>query len=204
MMKSLLLTLAVTLCAATTFAQGGGSIGIYSDPQGWNCNLESTVTGIVPGTAQPGGNFDNVPAGVTPYYIVHYNALGATSCGFAAKVPQCLAAQLVSEDSPFSNVTGSSQSFVHVDYGMCLSWAIHVYTLYFLPTGQTPPCCYFMITAGTSPSGQIEAGNCDSPPRVVSAQGHPGVVNADPTCQCFVPIESWTTTWGMVKALYTE
>jgi hypothetical protein len=42
----------------------------------------------------------------------------------------------------------------------------------------------------------------DCAEHLLVATGGKGIVNSNPTCYCDVPVQD--TTWGQVKALYTE
>lgn len=196
MMRSLLLVVVVVLSASTAFAQVG-SIGIFMDRYGLECNLGDIATGIPPVTSGTSDGSDNA-SGWTTYYIVHCNTEGATSCRFTAIKPACLSAELLGESSPFSGVTGKSQTSVHIPYGSCKVGTFHVYTLYFSTMGQTAPCCPYVVTLA-------EITDCASPtPNELAATGLTGVVNSNSSCNCVGPIGRAPTTWGSIKELYTE
>jgi hypothetical protein len=179
MKKALLLTLVLMLGAGMAFAQQG-SIGIFRDITGTNCNL-----------------LDAVP-GLTPYYVVQVNTVGSTACAFAAPKPTCMTAMYLSDTGVWPVSLGNSQTLASVGYGACKVGNVHVLTVNYFTSGTTPACCRYFITAGTAPSGQIETVDCADNLHFVT--GGQGIVNSNGTCLCNVPVED--TTWGGVKALY--
>jgi hypothetical protein len=181
MKRVVFLTVAALFAASMVFAQQG-SIGIFSDMAGTNCNLR-----------------DVAPAGLTEYYVVQINTVGSSACAFAAPKPTCLMATYLSDGNVFPLSLGDSQTLKSVGYGECLVGSIHVLTLKYFTMGMTQPCCPYLITAGISPSGQIETVDCGGGLNFVT--GGQGIVNSNPTCICtVVPVKD--TTWGGVKALY--
>lgn len=180
MKKALLLTFALMLCAGMAFAQQG-SVGIFRDAAGTNCNLLDTTPGL------------------TPYYVVHVYTTGSTACQYSAPKPTCMTATYLSDTNPFPVTVGSSQTGVSVGYGTCRVGPIHVQTVSYFTMGTTPACCYYPVLADPA-VGVIGTVDCAFEPGV--ATGGIGIVNANGTCDCNVPVED--TTWGGVKALYTE
>lgn len=180
MKKALLLTIVLMLGASMAFAQQG-SVGIFKDGAGTNCNLD-----------------DKVP-GLTPYYVVHVYTTGSTACQYSAPKPACLLATYLSDTNPFPVTVGSSQTGVSVGYGTCRVGPIHVQTISYFTQGMTGACCYYPVLPDPA-VGVIGTVDCAFNPGV--ATGGKGIVNSNATCDCNVPAED--TTWGGVKALYTE
>jgi hypothetical protein len=180
MKRVVFLTVAALMAASMVFAQGG-SIGMFADAAGTNCNLPDAVPGL------------------TVYYVVHVNTPGATACEFFAPKPTCVLATYLSDASVFPVTVGTSQTGVSIGYGMCLAGPINVLKLNFFTMGTTGPCCYFPILPHPVNGGpwMVDCANTQRP-----ATGGKGIVHAMPTCQCNVPAED--TTWGQVKSLYSE
>ncbi len=183
MKKMALLTIAMLCVASLVFAQGG-SIGAFGDMGGTDCYITDAAPGLL------------------SIYIVHVNVPGATACQFAAPTPACMtAATYLSDSSPFAVVIGSSQTGVAIGYGGCFTGPIHVLTIQYFASGMTAPCCYFDVVPDPYlPSGQIEVVDCVE--NLIYATGQSGLVNADGSCECGVPTQD--TTWGQMKALYSE
>jgi hypothetical protein len=186
MKKALLLTAFLMLGASIAFAQSG-SVGIFADAAGTNCNLPDAVPGL------------------TPYYVVHVYTTGATACQFKATKPACVLASYLSDATVFPVTVGNSQTGVSVGYGTCRSGPIHVLTLNFFTQGLTQACCYYKVACDPlgsdgCASGLIDIVDCSFEPALATAGT--GIVKANGTCDCNVPVED--TTWGNVKALYGE
>jgi hypothetical protein len=184
MKKALLLSFALMLVAGMAFAQTGlGSVGIFSDPLGANCNL-----------------VDTAPAGVKLYYVVHVLTTGATGSQYRAKMPTCYTAGLYLADTNMFAVTiGNSQTGVAFAYPSCLVGPIHTQTIQIFGQGLTGPCCRWIVD-GDPATGSAVPLVADCAFLVWPATGGVGILNPDGTCQCNVPNED--TTWGQVKALY--
>jgi len=185
MRRALSLTLVLMLVAGMAFAQG--IVGIYSDISGVDCALL------------------DVSPGLTAYYIVHTHTMGATACQYIAAKPDCVTATWLSDTDPFPITIGSSQTGVSVGYGACREAPIHVQTINYFTMGTTPACCWYPVTC--DPLGlnacfnnAIDTVDCAFQPDV--AMPGLGMINANQSCICSVPVES--TTWGGVKALYAE
>ena len=194
-MRALLITFALMLVAGMAFAQAG-SIRVVADWYGEDCNL--------PAPPVP-------PVGIEQiYYVVYVDSPGATDVWYRAKLPDCLVANGVSVVyeavmvSPYYQ--GNSQTGIWISFGdwTCRQGTIALQQINLIKNPAyppTPPCCYWYVDANPSaPSGMVEARDCDG--NAIYPTGQYGIVNAGPTCNCSVPVES--RTWGGVKALYTE
>jgi len=181
MKKALLISLVLVFGAGMAFAQGG-SIGIFADPAGLNCNLGDV-------------------AGLTQYYIVHVNSAGATACQFSAPKPACFTATYLADTGIFAVTVGSSQTGVSIGYGMCRQSPLHVLTLSYFTNGMTPSCCYYPVLEHptATPPGLLVV-NCAE--QLIPATGGKGIIKSGAGCNCNVPVEE--TTWGQVKSLYNE
>jgi hypothetical protein len=182
MKKALLLTLVLMVSASMAFAQGG-SVGIFADTGGTNCNLSDMLPGLC------------------PYYVVHVYHAGAAASQFSAPKPACFLGIWLSDTAVFPVTIGSSQAGVAIGYGTCQAAPTHVLTINMFCQGLTGPCCRYPVLADPNvPSGQIEVVLCDN--SLVYGTGGEGIVNSNATCNCDVPVQD--STWGKVKSLYTN
>jgi len=181
MKKGMLLALVLVFSASIAFA-GPGSIGIFADNAGTNCNLPDA-------------------AGFGMYYIVHVNTTGSTACMYMALKPACFTGNFFADQNVFGVVVGNSQTGVSVGYGSCLTGNILVQTMVFMTSGTTPNCCYWTVVPHPfASSGKIEAVDCFD--QKWYPTGGQGIVKSLPSCNCNVPAEE--TTWGKVKAIFAE
>jgi len=182
-MKRILLFTCVLVYSATMALAGPGTIGIFADPAGMNCNLPD-----------PGPQ-------LTMYYIVHVGTTGAAGVTYSAPKPTCSTAMWLSDANKFSYTVGSSHYGVTVYYDTaCRVGSIHVQTIVYITDGLTPNCCNYPVLPNPM-EGRLAAVTCDFE-TWVPITGGIGIVNAGPTCNCDVPLDE--TTWGNVKALYAE
>jgi len=182
MKKALLLTLVLVVSASMAFAQAG-SVGLFADTGGTDCNLADLTPGL------------------TAYYAVHVYHAGAIACQFAAPKPACLLATWLSDTAVFPVTVGGSQGGVAIGYGSCQGAPTHVLTINYFTQGLTAPCCvYPVVNDPNIPSGEIEVVDCAN--NLLVGTGGVGIVNSSPNCDCDVPTED--TTWGKVKSLYTD
>jgi hypothetical protein len=167
----------------------GGTIGIYSDVEGNNCGIH-----------------DLTDLGILTVYVVHKTP-GGTAAEFSAPMPACMTgATFLRDTSPMSVVLGNSQSGVSVGYGACYSGAVLVLSIEYLTQGTIQPCCpYPVLPRPNSPLGQVSVADCASPvPNTLVATGLNAIVNPDVTCPCDQALAVHETTWGRVKALYSD
>jgi hypothetical protein len=183
MKKALLLTLVLMLGATMAFAQAG-SLGIFADPAGASCNL-------VAGPA----------SGLALFYVVHVFTPGATGSEYSAPKPACLTlAQWLSDSNAFPVTVGNSQIGVSVGYGTCRAAPILVQTLQYFILGPNPTCCRYPVLPHPVNGGPNVVDCADN---LLVATGGQGIINSVVgQCVCDVPVQD--TTWGSVKALYTE
>jgi hypothetical protein len=172
------------VCASMAFAQAG-SIGIFSDNAGTDCNLWDTT------------------AGLCSYYIVFVYHGGVTGAQFAAPVPACLLAMYMSDTTVWPVNIGDSQNGISIGTGQCVAAPTHLLTLNFFCQMLTPvgACCYYPVVAHpAAASGVVEGVDCAFVATYPTAGQ--GVVNNDGICLCDVPTQE--TTWGQVKSLFAE
>jgi len=202
-MRTLRLALLVLSVAAATAMGQAGTIGIYGDTQGYSCNLRDATPGL------------------TPYYIVHVNTPGATACQYSAPAPWCLRAQWLSDTNYFPVTIGNSQNGVSVGYGACRTSPILVQAVNFFTRGLSPSCCCYFVEADSTavPPGIYVVDCADN---LLVATGGMGIINSTIGCQCTIcaspecagaldaggclhpPVPAQGTSWGRVKALYSE
>jgi hypothetical protein len=185
MKKVVLLAVVGLFAASLAFAQTGlGSVGIFGDPMGTNCNL-----------------LDQGGPGVKLYYVVHVLTTGASASQYMAKVPACMTgtgAMYLADTNPFPVTLGNSQTGVAVAYGGCRVGPINTQIIQVFGMGLTPPCCRWYVVGDPVVSPQVQVSDCNFV--VWPATGGQGVINPDGSCQCSIPTQD--TTWGQVKALY--
>ena len=182
MKKALLLTLVLTVCASMAFAQAG-SVGLFADVAGTDCNLSDAAPGLC------------------AYYAVHVYHAGAIACQFSAPVPSCFLGTWLSDTAVYPVTVGGSPTGVAIGYGACQAAPTHVLTINMFCQGLTAPCCLYQVVEDPNvPSGQVEVVDCAN--NLLFGTGGAAIINADPTCNCDVPTNE--STWGKVKSLYTN
>jgi len=176
MKRTLLIGLCLTMVASLAFAQAG-SIGVFSDATGVNCNFTDT-------------------GGLVQVYIMHVNTPGATASQFKLEVPADWTH--LGDTWNFPTIIGVSIDGVSVAYGGCFPAPIALGAINFF--GSAAPACTMInvVADPASLSGSIEAVDCEE--FKVFPTGGAGIVNPDGTCDCSTPVQE--TTWGGVKALY--
>lgn len=179
----LLLVFALMFAAVSAQAQGG-TIMVFSDTNGLDCDFH-----------------DNAP-GLCPFYVLHFAMPGATASQFAAPKPSCYLATYLSDTSVFAVTIGNSQSGVAIGYGACLPAPVHILTINYFCQGLTQECCFYDVVADpATPSGQIEVVDCSE--NLLIGWGGTSVINPAPWCCCrCTPTED--STWGKVKSLYSD
>ena len=155
-----------------------GSIGVFADPQGTNCNLDNT-------------------SGSMDVYCVHVDTPGTTMCQFAIEIIG-VALTNIGETSSFSTL-GNSQDGIGISYGSCLASPIHLLTITY--NGVSDPCDMIRVVDDPTaiPPGIYMTG-CSVGIDVHVASGGAAYINNDGSCPCDVPLEE--TNWGRVKALF--
>ena len=184
MNRVLLLTLVLILGATLAFAQGydNGRIGIFADNSTFN-----------PSWCLPAAT------GLLYVYFLHVNAMGATASQWAAPPPTCLTAVHLADLPVFAINLGNTASGITIGYGTCNTGSFHIMTaLYQLTTVGT--CCVWRVVPDPGlASGKIEIPDCEF--NMTYGTGGAAIFGTNPNC-CSDPTED--TTWGAVKALYTE
>ena len=182
-MKILLLTTIVILIAASaTFAQVGGNLAVYSDPQGISCDLLDV-------------------SDINHYYVVHRFTHPPGVFGAIFKIETDHTGVLLGWSSPPFPYIGHPLMGISINYLMCLSPPILILEMIYVGSGTTPPCGEMRVVEhpGSNPPG-LWAVDCSI--NRVPAQGYTSYINNDGSCPCTSPIPVQETTWGQVKALY--
>jgi hypothetical protein len=175
----------ITLClllisASAMFAQIPGSIGVFGDSLGTDCNIRDD-------------------GGYVTVYILHVMADGVTACVFGLDV-SATSWTYIGTDWSFELVLSPSIADISIAYQVCLSSPIYLGRVTFMGSSE-PPCTPISIVAAPwVRSGNVEAADCEYNPNRLFPTGGRAVVNGDLTCQCTLPVEA--TTWGRVKAMY--
>jgi hypothetical protein len=167
--------------ASMAFAQAGaGSIGVFSDQAGTNCNLVD------------GGSYAYV-------YIHHLNTTGALASEFKLIRPEGWAFFAAQDVTAFLKIGfPDEEGGVSYAYQTCQTGSFLVQGIIYTSDGSSPVCSNTVYITNVPTKTDIEVINC-SDVRLV-ATGGAMVVNGDGSCPCNVPVEE--TTWGKVKSLY--
>jgi hypothetical protein len=171
---------ALLVVSTASFAQIPGSIGVYADSFGTDCNI------------QDDGDYITV-------HMLHVLTSGATASQFMLDV-SATSWVYIGETWNFELVIGQSITGVSIAYQECLSGTIYLGSATFQGS-SAPPCTQISIVADPAVAyGKIQAADCDWPPNRMFPTGGRANINADLKCQCSLPVEE--TTWGRVKSLY--
>ena len=180
MKRSLLIAFCIMFGAGMAFAQVPGSIGVYADIEGTNCNL--TATG-----------------GLLYIYTLHLNTDGATAATFKIEYPvgiTYIADAVPVLGDPFLYI-GPSITGVAVAYGSCMSGSFAIMKT---STVGLPANCSYVNVVADPDIGEIEGVDCQSFRFDPAPTGGQAIINSDGSCNCNVPVRS--ETWGGIKALY--
>jgi len=179
-MRLVLIAVFLTSCAAPALGQAG-SIGIFADPQGTDCNLVDVIPGLV------------------SFYVVHVYSSGTTASHFYAPQPACLNGIYLSTMCIYPIGPCDAQTDVAQGYGFCMTGSMHVATIAYFLNGLTTPCCHYpVLPSPYSATGEILVVDCAD--NLLAASGGEGIINPTPECMC--DVSTAPSTWGRVKALY--
>jgi hypothetical protein len=175
----------VIVVPVSAFPQGsGGTIAVFSDLAGTDCNIEVSASSIF------------------VVYFFHIWHQGVRGVEFSAPIPPCLGVVHIGENSDFAKI-GDTLSGVVIQYGECLPAPINSLRVTYFANTLTENCCYWpALAAPDEPSGEIRVLDCES--NVVYGTGGRAIANPDGTCMCNFPVPVEQTTWGGIKALYVE
>jgi hypothetical protein len=186
MKKLVSLTIALLFISSVALAQDQGSIGIFVDQLGTDCNV-----------------IDAGPPGITPIYVLHVGTVGSQASRWMFEIGPLVTMAYTGESSPFPAVIGNTQTGINVAYGSCQSGNFLIATVNMFGQGTSPACGLFSIVPDTAVAagGTVNLVDCGF---VVHrfTKGGQARINPDITCMCNVAIKE--STWGRLKAIYTE
>jgi hypothetical protein len=182
MKRSVLIALCILGTASLASAQLAGSVGLFADVDGTECNI-----------VNPGG-------GMVTVHILHVNHDGATAAMF----------QIVDGGSgwfegaytkPAAMTTiGAPMTGISIGYGVpCAAAPTYLGNQAFFASVAAPACTYLSVVPHPDAlTGLIEGVDCAQTKTFPT--GGVAVVNSDGSCDCSTPVEE--TTWGGIKSLY--
>lgn len=186
MKRFVLLSIGLLLVSSLAFAQPG-SIGLFSNVGGTNCDVYDTVPGLV------------------LVYVVHVYTPGATASQFRVASNWGNAMTYLSEavTAPYIKIGTCYGNGCAIAYGSCRPSPNMILTLQFFASGLTPPCSYLQVMPDISTvpaKTSVLVTDCASPPLLLNATGGDVVINPVEGCFCDIPVEE--TSWGRIKSLY--
>ena len=187
-MKRLVLCSFIIICMSSlAFGQNMGSIGLFADDLGTNCNISDTT---------PGTNFMHV-------YVVHVGTDGSTASQFKVEPTAGVAGTMnkVGHSSPFMPI-GDPLTGISIAYQNCRGGTFMILDITFMAFGTTAACEMFSIIPDpAATSGMVEITDCSNPILTLYfTRGGQARVNSDGSCDCNVATKQ--TSWGGIKALY--
>ncbi len=174
MKRSVLIAIALISIASLAFAQGG-SIGVFADAAGTQCNFVDT-------------------GGLIQVHFLHVNHTGATAAQFKLDLGGLPWNHLGDQWQTTTSIGGSVVG-VSLGYGACFAAPFYLGVANFF--GSNAPICSLIqiVPDPTAPSGQIESVDCSLPsPIKYFPTGGSGYVNSDGTCDCNIPVEETIVT----------
>jgi len=173
------------ICVVAAVARGD-TIGVYSDNMGTSCNIIDNTTGML------------------SIYVVHISTEGATASEFSAPKPDCMVGATYLSDTVAFFEVGNTQTGTSIPYGTCRMGPTHAVTMIFFAHGTSEPCCLYPVLPDPHPSvgGEVLVEDCNG--NTVAAVGLVATVNGNATCPCGYPVPVEETTWGQLKAMFSE
>jgi hypothetical protein len=179
MMRLLVVFVAtVALLAGTAFAQNG-SIAVFSDAAGTDC-------------------FFTDSGGLVQVFVFHLFSPGATASEWMIYTPGWTH---LGDNPDFTLVIGQSITGVAISYENCLQGDFRLMTINFF--GNSASNCLLLGIVPAPNKAGVRAVDCAE--NNVFIPGGWGRINADGTCQnCDPPDPVEQSTWGQIKAMYTQ
>jgi hypothetical protein len=189
MKRFLLLSIGLLLVAGLAFAQPG-SIGVFSNVTGTNCDLYDVAPGLV------------------LIYVVHTMTAGATASQFRVVCAWGFNMTYLAESptAPYIKIgtCGGPAGFgCAIAYGSCRPGPNMILTMQYFASGLSAPCSYCQVMPDisiTPPKTSVLVTDCANPPHLLNATGGDLVINPTTECMCDIPVED--TSWGQIKSLY--
>jgi hypothetical protein len=191
MKKALLIGTVMVFVASWAFAAGPGTVGVYGDNEGVNCNYNEV-----------GVNFATETAWIVAIAPAH------SAVEYAAPIPPCLAAAVgvAAAAQGGSVIIGDINTGVSVGYGVCKNgpWAVGKITWTYVPVAfggpQIGPCCVYPILPHSTTGAAMAGCELPTPVKFYYTPITTSTINGNETCDCAVPVRD--STWGQIKALY--
>jgi len=190
MKRALVVAGALLLIVAPAMGQYG-TLGVYSDETGCECNV-----------------YDTLPGTLVNVYIVHRNIVdGLNGVRFIVTGGGGMSMTYLGESKigPPMEITGNIVDGYNVSYGSCVTGGLTIMQIAYFGMASSSTCSWLEVSAAPgAPGGQVEGSDCDD--AAVTVAGLQTPVNPDATCECDVPgcqpVPVEETTWGNIKALY--
>jgi len=181
MMRLLVVLVALAmLLSSTALAQRPGTIAVFSDAGGTDCNF-----------VDDGGLLQ-----VHMFHIFHDDVLASRFMLDVSLTDWFFLGDFM----VFEIVVDGSTTGVGVYYGTCQTGPTYLgYAQFF---GSTAPACtpIGIVAHPNSYTGEVDVADCYG--TYHPATGREGVVNPDQSCMCSPPVPVEQTTWGQIKAQY--
>ncbi len=167
------------LTAAVPVAAGVGSIGVFSDAVGGDCNITDA-------------------AGLVRVEVVLVGSDGTSHVSFRIEESAGLGMTYAQELIHFGLKTGDVRAGIQITFGACLSGPVHLATIFYTGTGTTSACEAIQVMPHPA-VGSVRIYDCFQNP-FTTPRGGGALVRNDGGCACSTAIE--LSTWGRVKSLY--
>jgi hypothetical protein len=178
MKRLVLIAICVLSVAVVANAQLAGSIGVFTDAGGADCNFVDGGSLVVA-------------------YLLHVYHDGSTASQFSVVTPGWM---WLGDNIAFAAVIGNTNVGISIGYGTCQSAPTYLGSVNYLGT-IAAPCSYISVVPDPGAlSGEIEGVDCSTPEQKTFPTGGQGIINGDGSCFCDTPVEE--TTWGGIKSLY--
>ncbi|NIM20308.1 MAG: hypothetical protein GTO51_08770 [Candidatus Latescibacteria bacterium] len=189
-MKKLLFVFLILLLSTNDVPAQGGKIAVYADPAGAECDM------IAPGL------------GLIIFYVVYTGTPEVQTIAFSAPMPACMSTAVWLEDyydATYILPPGNSQDGIVLSHFSCEPAPTTVMSITYFASFPLPSCCYYTVLAHPEfPSGLIEASDCDG--NTFFPTGLMSTINGNASCPrpILITVPTRETTWGKVKALFSE
>lgn len=171
MKRILFLSICLIVTATMSFAQSpGGTIRVYADDQGTDCNFSDQAPGLV------------------SYYLFHENSPGASAVEFQLDLAGFEYSSWFGDSSPFGLKIGNFLEGVSISYEGCLFGTVYLGVARFMGTGTTNECHYVFVKNHPFPSisGATTpvSVDCFGTGQLMLVDGGAGIINPNEDCHC--------------------